>query len=84
MDEMANAPLDVFDFVAGIALVPMAVEGLCGDAELNGEIGRQILGRDLTALFAPEAADGAFVCTIMMRASDPPMKSRRSSGFAAE
>jgi len=50
-----NPPLDVFDGLPGIALVPEPVEILGGLAELNDEVAGQVLRLDFAALFPPQA-----------------------------
>ena len=47
--------------LAGIALVPVPVEGLGHDAELDDEVAGEVLGLDLAALFPPEAQQGRLV-----------------------
>src|SRR5450756_2541115 len=46
---------------AGIALVPEPVEILGDPAELDDEVGGEVLGLDLAALFLPEAEQGGLV-----------------------
>jgi DNA-binding XRE family transcriptional regulator len=53
--------------------VPSPVEPLGGEAEL--------LRPDLAALLLPQANEGFFVLSMMIRASEPPMKCRRSIGL---
>ena len=45
----------------GIAFVPLAIEVLGHEAELDDEVGREVLRPDLAALFLPEADQGLFV-----------------------
>jgi hypothetical protein len=52
---MPNAPLDVFDGLAGIELVPAPIEVLGHHTELDDEVGGEVLRLDFAALFAPEA-----------------------------
>jgi hypothetical protein len=75
---MAHPLLNGGDRLSGAALVPGPVEVFRGDAELHDEIVREILWRDLTALFPPQANEVVLVAPMMMRASEPPMKWRRS------
>src|ERR1035437_9272051 len=55
--------LDVLDGRAGIALVPGPIERLGHQAELDDEVGGQVLGVGLAALFPPEAEQGGHVVT---------------------
>ena len=58
---MVYPPLNVLERVSGIALVPMPVEMLGHDPELDNEIAGEILGLGFTALLAPEADKGIFI-----------------------
>ena len=61
IDRMLDPPLDLVDDLAGLALVPVPVEVLGHEAELDDEVARQVLRLDLAALLAPEAQQGGFV-----------------------
>jgi hypothetical protein len=66
--------------LAGIALVPLAIEVLGHEAELDDEVGGEVLRPDLAPLFLPQAEQGGFVVLpMMMRASEPPIKEHDSS-----
>jgi hypothetical protein len=56
-----DATLDVFDGLAGIALVPEPVEIFGDPAELDDEVAGQVLRLGLAALFPPEAEQGRLV-----------------------
>ena len=53
--------LDVFDGLPRIALVPVPIEGLGHQAELDDEVAGQVLGLGLAALFPPKAEQGGLV-----------------------
>jgi hypothetical protein len=53
--------LHVLDGVPGVALVPLAVEVLGHEAELDDQIGREVLRPDLAPLLLPQADQGLFV-----------------------
>jgi hypothetical protein len=74
---MDYAPLDVFERITGMALVPAPVKLLGRNPELDYEIAGQVLRLDFAALFSPEASAPSS-SPMMMRASEPPMKLRRS------
>jgi hypothetical protein len=71
--------LDMGDSAAGIALVPGSVEVFGGGAQLHGEVARQVLRLGLASFLAPEAPSAAWSAPIMIRASEPPRKVRRSN-----
>ena len=52
---MADLSLDVGEDLPGIQLIPAAVKLLGGKAELDDEVGGEVLRLDFAALFAPEA-----------------------------
>jgi hypothetical protein len=52
---MLHVALDVGDQAASVALIPGAVELLCGRPQLYDEVIREVLGPDLPALFLPKA-----------------------------
>src|ERR1019366_3823392 len=56
-----DPPLHVFDGLTGISLVPEPIEILSGLAELDDEVGGQVLRLGLPALFPPEAEQGGLV-----------------------
>jgi hypothetical protein len=56
-----NPTLDVFDGLAGIALVPGPIERLGHQAELDDQVAGQVLRLDFAALFPPEAEQGGLV-----------------------
>ena len=58
---MPDPPLDVRDDLAGIALVPMPVEVLGHQAELDDEVAGEVLRLDLAAFLPPEAEQGGLV-----------------------
>ncbi len=47
--------------VPGVAFVPLAVEVLGHEAELDDEVGREVLRPDFASFFLPEADQGFFV-----------------------
>ena len=53
--------LDAFDGLPGVALVPVPVEVLGHEAELDDEVAGQVLRLGLAALLPPEAEEGGFV-----------------------
>src|SRR5262245_17207940 len=52
---MAHEALHLGDLLAGVALIPVPVQMLGNDPELNDEIARKILRLDLATLLAPQA-----------------------------
>ena len=58
---MPDPPLDVFDGLPGIALVPVPIEVLGDQAELDDEVAGEVLRLDLAALLPPEAEQGGFI-----------------------
>ena len=56
-----DLPLDVGDDLTGIGLVPAPVQLLCGQAELDDKVARQVLRLDFSALFAPKPQEGALI-----------------------
>ena len=58
---MSNLPLDILDGLAGVALVPVPVEVLGHGAELDDQVGREVLRLGLAALLAPQPEQGGFV-----------------------
>jgi hypothetical protein len=60
-DRVLDPALDVLDDASGIAFVPLAIELLGHQPELDDQVGRQVLRSDLAALFLPEADQGLFV-----------------------
>jgi hypothetical protein len=56
-----HPPLDFFERVASIALIPVSVEGLRHYPELNEEIAGEVLGLSFAALLSPEAEQSIFV-----------------------
>ena len=66
---------------AGIALVPGAVEVLGRGPELHDEVAGEVLRLGLAPLLPPRRIRAASSLPMMIRASEPPMKERRASGF---
>jgi hypothetical protein len=60
-DRVLDPALDVRDGVAGIAFVPLPIEVLGHQAELDDEVARQVLGPDLAAFLLPQADQGLLV-----------------------
>src|SRR6266851_7961887 len=60
---MLDAPLQVFDDVACLALVPTTVEIFGDSAELNYQIVRQVFGFNLAAFLSPQPNQHGFVGT---------------------
>jgi hypothetical protein len=58
---MLHPALNVRDGLPGIALVPLPIEVLGHEAELDDKVGRQVLRPDLAALLLPQADQGLFV-----------------------
>ena len=58
---MPQPMLDAFDGLPGVALVPMPVEVLGHEAELDDEVAGQVLRLDLAAFLPPEAEQGGLV-----------------------
>jgi hypothetical protein len=78
---MADLPLDIGKHLPGIGLIPAPVQVLGCNTKLDNEIAREVFGFDFTPLFAPQPGRAASSVPIMIGASDPPMKWRRSPGF---
>jgi len=60
---MLDPALDLFDGPAGVALVPGAVERLCGGPELHDQVARQVLRLSLAAFLAPEPNQRSLVAS---------------------
>ena len=58
---MLDLFLDIGNDLAGIGLVPVPVQLLGGDTELDNEVARQILRLGLAPFFPPQPDQGAFV-----------------------
>jgi hypothetical protein len=71
-----DPPLDVFDGLPGIALVPEPVEILCDPSKLDYEVAGEVFGLSLAALFPPEAEQGGLVVAHDDAGVGPPMKER--------
>src|SRR5262245_7192203 len=52
---MLDLALDIGDAPAGIALVPGAIEFLCGGPELHDEVTGQVVRLGLTTFLAPQS-----------------------------
>ena len=78
-----NAPLHVGDVLTRVFLVPAPVEVLGHGAKLNDQFAARILRLDFSPLFPPEPQQRPLHRSPMMiRASEPPMKARRSRELA--
>src|SRR5207253_3569038 len=73
-----DPPLHLRNDVPGIALEPMPVEGLGHEAKLDDEIVGKVLKLGLAAFLAPQAQQSSLSLPMITRASEPPMKLRRS------
>ena len=60
-DRMLHPALDLGEDLAGVAFVPVPVEGLGHDPELDDEVAGEVLRLDLAALFPPQAEQGGLV-----------------------
>jgi hypothetical protein len=60
---MPDPALGILEDLPGIALVPVPIERLGLDPELNNEVPREVLRFNLASLFAPEPNQGRFVPT---------------------
>ena len=58
---MPQPMLDAFDRLSGIAFVPMAIEGLGHQAELDDEVAGQVLRLGLAPFLAPQPDQGGFI-----------------------
>ena len=58
---MPNLALDVFEDLAGIALVPVPIERFGHEAKLDDEVAGEVLRLDLAAFLPPEAEQGGLV-----------------------
>jgi hypothetical protein len=56
-----DPPLDVFDGLPGIALVPEPVEILCDPSKLDYEVAGEVFGLSLAALFPSGAEQGGLI-----------------------
>ncbi len=77
-DRVPDPGLHRRDHPPGVALVPGPVEVLGGEPELDDEVAGQVLRADLAALLLPKADQGFLILPMIIRASEPPMKRRRS------
>ena len=53
--------LDIRHHLAGVGLIPMPIEGLGHDPELDNEVPRQVLRLGLAPFLPPEPEEGGFV-----------------------
>jgi hypothetical protein len=60
---MLDVPLNVADDMTGVSFKPTAIEIFRHCAQLNGQIGTEVLWGYLTALFSPETHQGWLVIT---------------------
>src|ERR1700722_6387229 len=58
---MEDLPLHLGYFLTRMALIPMPVEVLGDDAELDDQVAGQVLGLDLAALFLPQPHKGRLI-----------------------
>ena len=58
---MLHPPLDVLDGLPGVALVPVPIEVLGHDPELDDEVAGEVLRFGLAPLLPPQAEQGTFV-----------------------
>jgi hypothetical protein len=58
---MPNPALHIADLLAGVSLVPGAVELLGCPPELHDEVPREVLQLGLAPFFAPEPNQGGFI-----------------------
>jgi hypothetical protein len=58
---MLHPPLDVLDGLPGVSFVPVSIEVLGHDPELDNEIVGEVFGLRLAAFLVPQAEQGAFV-----------------------
>jgi len=58
---MLRPALDRGEDLAGIAFEPVPIERLSDYPELDDEVGGEVLGLDLTALFPPQAVQGGYI-----------------------
>ena len=76
---MLHPPLKIFDGIAGVSLVPAPIELFGHGAELNNQNVGKILRLGLATLLAPKLQQFVLSSPIMIRASEPPTKYRRSN-----
>jgi hypothetical protein len=81
MDRVLNPPLHVLDGVARIALIPVPVELLGDGAELDDQVVERSSGTTSPRFSRHSRVSIASSLPMMIRASDPPMKWRRSSSI---
>ena len=82
---MADPALDVLDDLPGRALVPVPVEVLGREPELDDQIARKVFAaRPRLASLARAAAERPRRSPMMIRASEPPMNWRRKLGVFPE
>jgi hypothetical protein len=60
---MLHSPLDVLDGLSGVPLVPVAIEALGYDPELDDQIAREVLRFSLAPFLPPQAEQGSLVRT---------------------
>ena len=75
---MPNVLLHIRDDLAGIGLIPTAVELLCHRSKLDNEVAGEVVRVSLAAFLSPEPLQCVLIIPIMIRASEPPIKVRRS------
>ena len=75
---MEDPLLHIDDDLPGIGLVPAPIEVLGHNTKLDDEIARQVLRLNFSPLLPPQPHQAASSVPMMIRASEPPMKWRRS------
>jgi hypothetical protein len=75
---MLDPPLHVLDGQSGVTLIPAAVEILGDGAELDNEVSREILRLGFARFSRQSLSRLASSSPMMIRASEPPIKERRS------
>jgi hypothetical protein len=79
---VSYSPLDVRNRLACIGFVPAPIKILGRGPKLDNQVAGQVLWLDLAALFPPKPEQRVFALPMIMRASDPPTKNRRSTRAA--
>jgi hypothetical protein len=61
MDGVEDPPLDIFDGISGVSLVPAPVEVFRNRAQLDYQDTGQVFGFDIPSFLAPEADQGDLI-----------------------
>ena len=78
---VADPALDIFDDLPGCALVPVPVEVLGREPELDDQIARQVFGSASPRFSRQRRSRAASSLPMMIRASEPPNEAAAPRGY---